>query len=531
MPITCVQAGDNLLFVSDDGTVSAPLTIPSSITMSIVKPARFVAVDGYLVLVNTPSSPLLIDSTGKVRLLVPRPPRLAPTVATAAGGTLTGTYNRIRYTFIVFDANGNIISESDYSPASGSVSPVNQYIRVSGIDISPDEISGRRIYRPTSNGAVLFQWVDLDGNIIQTIQDDLPDASLSLVGSPILGNPPYLTHIASFRGRLFGVAGDDIDHIRYTEAGIRYAWPAENVIEIQPRGADSVGITALVGRREALGVGRLNQLAQITGTGAEGTDGIPDFDNVILSKELGILSQESVAVYRDTAYFLWYDGIYKWNSEGIENIAEKGGVDKWFNTDSYFNRDRYEHAFASVDPTRTKYRICLAEAGTTEENTWVEYDIKDGTWWGPHKTNAFDPSSMVFVSLPTGRPELSFGSTQGDLNIEQDTRTDGTATAIEMDVIGKRHDGGAPDDDKYFGELSMIGKAQTAGTLTITCRTGELDQTTSTTKSYTMTNSRQRISRIGAGKHTELEFTNSEVGQDVELYGYVIDPVHILGRR
>lgn len=531
MPITCVQAGENLLFVSDDGTVSAPLVIPDSVTMSITKPARFLSTDGYLILVNTPSQPLLIDSTGKVRLLVPRPPRLAPLVATAAGGTLTGTYQGIRYTFVVFDTNGNIISESDYSPASGTVSPANQYIRVSGIDISPDEISGRRIYRPVSNGATLFQWVDLDGNIIQTIQDDLPDASLSLVAAPVLGNPPYLTHIASFRGRLFGVAAEDVDHVRYTEAGIRYAWPEENVIEIQPRGSDSVGITALIGRREALGVGRLNQLAQITGTGSETTDGLVDFDNVILSKELGILSQESVAVYRDTAYFLWYDGVYKWNSEGIENIAEKGGVDAWFNTNSYFNQDRFQYAFAAVDPVRTKYRICLAEADTNEENTWVEYDIKDGTWWGPHKTAAFDPSSMVFVSLPSNKPALTFGSVQGDVNIEQETRTDGTNTAISLDVIGKRHDGGLPDHDKYFGELSMLGKAQSAGTLTITCRTGELNQTSTSTKSYDMTKNRQRISRIGTGKHTELEFTHNVAGQDVELYGYVIDPVHVLGRR
>jgi len=531
MSLTCVQAGENLLFVSDDGTVSAPLTIPSSITMSITKPARFLSADGYLILVNTPSQPLLINSSGKVRLLVPRPPRLAATVAAAAGGTLSGTYRGIRYTFIVLDEVGNILSESDYSPASGTVSVTNQAIQVSGIDISPDEISGRRIYRPTSNGAVLFQWVDLDGNIIQTIKDDLPDAGLSLTAAPILGNPPYLTHIASFRGRLFGVAGDDIDHVRYTEAGIRYSWPAENVIEIQPRGSDSIGITALIGRREALGVGRLNQLAQITGTGEETTDGLVDFDNVILSKELGVLSQESVAVYRDTAYFLWYDGVYKWNSEGITNIAEAGGVDSWFNTDSYFNQDRFQYAFAAVDPVRTKYRICLAEAGSTEENTWVEYDIKDGTWWGPHKTNAFDPSSFVFVSLPSSKPVLTFGSVQGDVNTEQDTRTDGTATAIELDVIGKRHDGGLPDHDKYFGELSIVGKAQSAGTLTITCRTGELNQTTTTTKSYSMTRNRQRISRIGTGKHTELEFTNSEVGQDVELYGYMIDPVFVLGRR
>jgi hypothetical protein len=531
MAFTLIQAGSTLKFLGDDGTVGANLVIPSGINLSTTKPARFLNIDGYTILVNTPDQPLLIDSQGTVRLLVPRPPRLAPVIAGVGSGGLTGTYTGVRYTFIVEDINGNLISESDYSPASGSATLTNQLLQASGLDISSDTITGRRLYRPTSNGSVLFQWVDLDGNVLTSIQDDLPDAALSEVASPILGNPPYLTLIGAFRGRIFGVAGDDIDNLRYTEAGIRYSWPADNIIPVQDVGSDNIGITAIIGRRDALGVGRLNQISQITGTGAEDGTGNIDFDNVILSRELGVLSQESVAVYRDTAYFLWYDGVYQWDSSGFKNISDEGGVSSWFNTNNYFNRSRFPFAFAGFDPIRTKYRLCLASAGSDVEDTWVEFDIEDRTWWGPHNTTAFSPASMVFVTLPDNSVELGFGSRQGDVNTEQETRTDGMDQPIAFDVVGKRHDNGTPDDDKYFGQLSMYGKVQPAGTLTITSKAGELEATTPLVQQYDMTKNRQRLGRLGVGKHVELEFENDVVGQDVNLYGYVIDPVHVLGRR
>ncbi len=108
----------------------------------------------------------------------------------------------------------------------------------------------------------------------------------------------------------------DIDHVRYTEAGLIYAWPEDNLLPIPLVGGDEFGVVALVPRREALGAGRRNMLVQITGSGAENGDDI-DLDIVILSKELGVESQESVRVFRDQAYFLWKDGVYRWGSDGI----------------------------------------------------------------------------------------------------------------------------------------------------------------------------------------------------------------------
>src|SRR5882672_3518267 len=178
MSLSVVQAGSSLQLVSESGVVSAPLTIPAGVTLRSDVFPRFFVFNRYVILVNTPSQPLTIDATGTVRLLSPKAPRFAPVLSGQAGGTLTGTYNS-KYTFVTLDGLGNIISESDYSPIGGPVTITTQFLRAASLDLSPDNVSGRRLYRTTSSGAVYFQWIDLDGNVATSVQDDLADAGLS----------------------------------------------------------------------------------------------------------------------------------------------------------------------------------------------------------------------------------------------------------------------------------------------------------------------------------------------------------------
>jgi len=534
MPVTLIQSASSLQLVNEDGTVSAALTLPAGVTLRVDVPPRFIVFNQYAILVNTPSQPLLIDSNGVVRLLSPRAPRLAPILSAVAGGTLSGTYNGVRYTFVTMDAVGNIISESDFSPPSNSVTLTAQFLKAASLDVSPDTITLRRIYRPTSGGAVLFQWVDLDGNILTSVQDDLADAGLSLIASPILGTPPKLTLIAPFRGRLFGVGDLDRDHVRYTEAGIQYAWPEDNIILIPPPGSDEYGIVSLLPRREALGAGRRNTLSQITGSGAETADGDIDFDVVVLAKELGVESNESMKVFRDTAYFLWKDGVYSWGSEGItcisDGIAGKGEVRSWFTTGDYFNQDKFPIAFAHIDYIRAVYRLFLASADSDVVDSWVEYDIDEGTWWGPHSTALFSPTS-AFNRVGTANRDFPAIGSIDSLYSDQSTRTDGAATAITFDAVGKRHALGEPDQEKYFGEISLLGKAQAAGYLDVVSRIGHLNNTQTLTQYYDMRKNRQRLGRLGHGEHAQIELMNAEIGQDVEIYGFEVKPVNLIGRR
>jgi hypothetical protein len=533
MPLTIIQSGASLQRLNDAGELLT-LTLPAGVTLRTDVAPRWAVFGHMVVLVNTPSRPLTIDASGIVRVLTPTPPRIAPILSGPVAGALSGTF-RSWMTNVIQDEIGNVLAESDFSPSSNAVAIASKMLRASGLDISPDDITGRRLYRTTDNGAVKFQWVDLDGNVLTSVDDDLSDEGLAVLAAPRLGTPPRLTTIAEFRGRLFGTGDVDVDTVRYTEAGIGYAWPDDNGLESPDAGADAFGVVGLIPRRDALGVGRRNLLAQITGSGVDDADGVADFSVVILSKELGIESQEAAKVYRDAAYFLWKDGVYRWSSEGLECLSDgkpggRGGVRSWFATDDFFNRDRYPYAFAVIDPNRPCYRLFLASAGSTVIDTWVEYDIAGDSWWGPHSTSLFDPTSAFMRTNVSNRALPMIGGATAVYG-ERALRTDGAATAIDFDIIGARHAHGDPDREKFFGEISVFQKAQAAGTLQVIARVGEVNKTTSATQNCDMTVPRKRLGRLGVGKHAQIELRNVVAGIDVELYGYVIDPVNVFGRR
>lgn len=538
MALSIIQTGTSLQLLDESGGRTL-LTLPAGVTLSTTVKPRWCVYNRNVVLVNTPSQPLAIDSSGTVRILTPKPPRLAPIISGAAGGGLTGTY-LVKETFITQDAFGNILSESDYSANSNSVAIAANYLKVSNADISPDAITARRFYRTVTLGAVFFQWVDLDGNVLTTVQDDLADAGLSVFSAPVLGTPPRLTTIAQFRGRLFGSGDTDIDSLRYSEAGVQYAWPVDNIIPIQGFGTDQFGIVALAERREALIVGRRNKLVQIVGSGKE--SGVnTDLDPVTISNEVGIESQESTVVFRDTCYFLWKDGVYAVNSSGVVCVSDGsasgiGNVRSWFITDSYFNRDKFDIAFAHIDIDNAIYRLFLCSAGSDVIDRWVDYDIDDKIWFGPHKTGLFEPQSAFSRSTATDQRIPLVGGPAAVFE-EQDLRTDGFSTAIEMDVVGKEHDMAVPDQDKYFGEISMLITPLTTGTLQVKTRVGERPQPFTTDTRNVMTQhsdlrvARKRLGRLGHGKHLNVELVNANVGEDVKVQGYEVDPAHIIGRR
>lgn len=536
MAFALIQAGATLQLVATDGTITT-LTLPSGITLRQDVPPRWAVYGRYVVLVNTPSRPLTVDATGTVRVLTPLPPRLAPVVSGVSGGTLSGTYNGLRYTNVITDTVGNVIAESDYSPASGSVTIATQDLKAASIDISPDAISLRRMYRPTTNGAVLFQWVDLNGNVLTAVQDDLSDAGLSEIAAPILGSPPRLTRIAEFRDRLFGVGDVNIDSVFYTETGLMYAWSGDNEIPIPMVGSDTIGIVALLSRREALGVGRLNRLMQITGTGTEDTSGAVDLRVIKLSDECGFVSQEATAVYRDIGYFLWLDGVYQWDDNGLtcisDGIAGRSRVRSWFATDDYFDRNLFSRSFAMVDPLRNKYRLFLYDPDGVLN--FVEFDLNERTWVGPHKTDAFTPTS-AFVRQNTRQVKIpTIGGDDGGLYQESATAADvalsGAPYGIDYDVDTKFFQGTSPDVEQYFGELSMLGKAQVAGILSVTPRLGYLNANAQSSMPYDMRLGRQRLRRLGVGKLAQMNFRHMTVNEPVALYGFEIDDVHPVGRR
>jgi len=523
MAFTIIQAGTSLQFVNTAGSITT-LTLPSGVTLDSTLLPRWAIFGRYVVLVNSVSRPVIIDGAGVVRVLSPKPPRTTITLSGAAGGSLTGTYT-VKQTFRIKDADGNIITQSDYGLPSAAVAISGQYLKADGLDISEDDVTETLLYRTTTGGSTYFPWIVVDGNTQTSIQDDLSDASLQLLSAATLGTSPDLSLVAEWRGRLWGVSKIAIEFLRFSEASAMYAWPTANSILIPRLGEDTRGIISLIARREALGVGRRNSIHQITGTSSS------DFRPVKLSENVGVESNESVKVYRDVAYWLWKDGVYQWDSNGIKSISDNK-VRSWFSTDTYFNRARFQNAFAIVDPIRNRYKLFLAAAGSSVENRWVEYDIENKTWWGPHKCDVNGWTPTCSFVMPDANDTLlpTIGTSNGFMWKERTDAVDDLATGIAIDVDTKFMDGSSPDIDKHFGELSILGKAQSSGTIAVVPTIGYLNSSPGGTINYDMTKGRQRLRRLGNGKMVKLNLQHSAANEPIEIYGIEI-PFVELGRR
>lgn len=529
------QAGSSLQMLPRNASATLrTLTLPTGIELTDKLPPRWAVFGQYIVMVNSPSKPITIDPKGTVRLLTPAAPTQAPTLSTAAGGSLTGSYT-VKQTFIILDEDGNLIAESDFGPASASQSVSGQYLKIATLELSEDTVSGTRFYRTTTGGAVYFQWIDLEGNTQTSLIDDLADAGLSLVSAPVLGTAPDLVLIATHKDRLWGIPRGGDEEIAYCEAGKMYAWPLDNRLAAPNAGLDKRGVTSIIARKEALGFGRSGSLHQLAGTD------VNSFRFVTISDRVGVESHESVAIYDDVAYFLARDGVYSWGPNGIQCLSDKnessGGVRSWFTTDDYFNRALFARAVGQIIPDRKVYRLFLAGVGVPYLNRWIEYSIDDRTWWGPHLTTAFEPVSVSAFDDDHDLRQPVIGSAEGYFFADQDTRSDEDASdeGIALRAESAIFTEGDPDMDKVFLDMSVIGKTQSAGAVTVTPRVGTLDTTgvpgtTLPSLVYDMTKGRARIGRIGRTRQLQLLFEHSTVGQSVELYGYDI-PNHDLGRR
>lgn len=528
MAFSIIQAGSTLQLLDSDGGLTN-LTLPTGITLRSDLIPRFTTYGNYVVVVNTPSRPLTVDVKGTVRPLTPLAPSNAPVLSGTLAGTLSGTY-KARETFVIFDAAGRLVAESDFSPTSNTVTIANKLLTAANLEVSPETISGRRIYRTTTGTSVFFIWIDLDGNVITTISDDLSDAGLATLSAPTLGTPPHLTLIAEFRDRLFGVGDIDIDQLRYTEVAAPWAWPEDNTVPIPHVGEDTVGVTALINRRDALGIGKLNRFLQFTGTSNL------DFRLVTLSENCGVLSQESVGIYKDVGFFLWHDGVYKWDSNALSCVSD-GKVRRWFTSDDFFDREAFGKAFGKIDPVRGKYRLYLKTLDRKWE--WVEYDLNTGTWWGPHKTDAFTPTSTFTLFSAHNRPFLSAGATDGGIYVDQTKAVDTSITLQDHGIILNANTAPLkakdPDIDMYWGELSIIGKdqlADIAGTLDVTPTIGNLDATSGEPVEYDMSLSRQRLGRLGSGKLLQINLHHeNDANEPVEVYGLEVSDVFPIGHR
>jgi hypothetical protein len=524
MAFYIAQGGSNLYQITTAGTPSV-LTLPSGVSIDSTRRMRAASLGNLTVIVNSPNLNLSADRFGTVRVLCPAPPTGVPILTVASGGSLTGTYSA-KCTFFIKDDFGNILAESGFSPLSANVSPASQTIAVTNVPTSAQTVSGRRLYRNTSNGAVYYKWVEVDGNIVTAVTDALADASLSLLEAPTdLGTPPKLSQIVEWRNRLWGVEdGNNIDALRYSGNGRIYAWAPTQSIPIPPPQRDQYGITGLIRRRDELGIGKRTAIHKITGTGPS------NFTRYTVVEGIGVLATDSITVIRDVGYFLGLPfGIYTWDSSGVKSISDDK-VMNWFQTDTYFNRSRFQYAVGCYDPVLNGYVCFLSAAGSTDLDRWIFYSIDTQTWWGPHRTTAFTTNGGAEIRDANDVPIMAWFGTDGRLYKAQSTYTDGASTAISTDVTTGFMSADSPDIFKQWLQPSIVTGIEAGGTLTITPKVGGLDAIAGSAISHDLTLGRERLRRLGPGRFLQLQLTQATNTRGFRLYGIEI-PFFELGRR
>ncbi len=516
MAFTLVQAGGTLVPVNAQGALGPALTLPAGIALATNRIPRFARFKGYVIVVNTPTRPLSVGTDGVVRPLTPNAPASAVVLTATGSGVLSGNY-LAEQTYVIKDLAGNDITESDYSPVMATaVSTSSQQLNHAWV-VSPEaQVNTNRLYRTTANGTTYFPEFDVPDNLTTALTLNITDASLGLIAKPVRGAAPDLTLICEWGGRLWGVDRTDVDDLRFTEAGTMFAWGGLNTIPIPHLGEDRFGIIGLAPRQNVLGVGRRNNLVSVAGSS------LADYRQISVSENLGFLSQESVVIYRDTVFFLWRDGVYQWDETGIKNISDAGNVRSWFTSNSYFNRGMFSQAFAILDPVSQTYRLFLASAGSLSIDSWVEFNLCSGRWYGPHKTSAFAPRSAFAVRGTNDQPYPMIGSTEGVLSQDVKERSDWRRIPIAMDVTMAAHSCQDADSEKFFGELSVHTEKEPSGTLQIQATVGDLDETSVVAMTHDLTMPRERLDRLGDGKYATIRFLNSEVGQDCVIHGYTL---------
>ena len=530
MPYYLIHAGASLQQVTTGGILTA-LTLPTGVTVVESVPCRFATLAGSIVVVNGVSVNIAINpSTLATRVLTITAPTGAPTVAASSGtGNLNGSY-RFAYTYAII-TSGVLLTESPMSPITGPLNFVNKQASWSAVTTSGTAgVTHRILYQTVNGGTTFFETDRIADNTTTTATTNDSDYDLALLeAAEPTGLPPgndtsdKFRLIVAWKDRLFAAADDAKDDVYISGNRQIYSWSASRRFTVKPAGEDEHGVTAFMARRDELVMGKRRKLWKLVGTSPS------DFEQVLIADGIGTMSQDASIVIHDVCYFLGEDGFYEYGPNGVTSLS-RDSVHPWFTTDDYFNRRLFPKAFAKFNALYGKIELHLAAAGSERIDRWVDYDLKQRQWYGPHKTDDFTPTCGGAMDNLAGNSTPIIGGSDGFLYRENQSTFTDNGTAIAMDIQAKFHAANNPDIMHYWGEPSVLTKIEGAGTLTMTPYVGDLAAVASTAISIDLTKGRQRLRRLGTGRLCRLQFTNSENNQGCTIYGYEV-PTHELGRR
>ncbi len=542
MAYLLAQGGATLYKVDVATGTATALSLPTGVTLSTTRKPRFALLNQWVALVNSPTRNLLIDPEGVITPLVPQAPANSVSMAAGSGTGLTGAY-MYRVSFIVKNSDGDLLAESPLSPASAATTLSNKDAALTDIPLSTEtHVTGRRIYRTLTGGdaSTMFHLMDIDDNTTQTLNENVADATVSLLPAMLatLVSPPgtlagiRFKTICQWKSRFWAAADDPslVDTVYASETNKVYAWP--NTLVAYPTGQSANGVVGFAPRRNQLGILKNNGVWVVSG--ATNSTGVA-FSNISVqqldgSDDQGCVAEDSIVVIGNAAYWLGRNAVYEWTDNGIKDISSDL-VKPWFNSDTYFTRSRFGNAFGKYNKVTNSYELHLAALNSSVEDRWVGFNLTTRRWYGPHKTGAFTPTHAAYAVDANGLPMVLVGGSDGVIYTGNSAnKRDGAATAIDMDCYGPFHTGGDPDKMHTWLQLSVLSKIESSGTMDVIPYVGGLDASASSTITHTLTTGRELLTRLGVGRLCRLRFRKNTVNTSATIYGYEL-PWFTNGRR
>jgi hypothetical protein len=407
------------LVVLDDGRIGTLASDPggagtyTSITTGIFTgstPCDFAAAQNLAFIVNG-TAQKKYDGTN-LRNFGITAPATAPSLATGAAGTPSGTYEA-RVTYV----NSSTGHESSAGTTSATVTVVAQKIEFSSIPTSSDaQVDTRKVYlRNTSTQANFYLATTINDNTTTTYSYNQADTLLVTLGpNSTENNPPPTTvkYLTYHRSRMF--AADD-NTLYYSQIELPEAFDPDFNEPVDAQ--NSQKIKGLASFNDVLVV-----LKERSMYGIFGVD--PDSWSVrLLSADIGCTSHRSITIKEGVMYWWSHLGPVMWTGEGFPEPIGLPTLSGTINNTT-LDASQYTNVVAASLEQAQLILFSVSDNGDTTNTRTLAWSWRARRWvtdgW-----NGLEIASLAVVEDNSNRRWTYFGNPNGQVFRFWDTDTDG----------------------------------------------------------------------------------------------------------
>lgn len=392
------------------------------------------------------------------------PPDTAPFTAVGSATGLTGDYRAV-YTY-ARRQYGQLIHESNPSPAPTAVTLANESLAVTVLRSDDDQVTHIRIYRTTAGGST-YLFDRQVANVFDIIQLNQADSFLGVAVDEENDQPPVGSLAIVHNDRVW-IANNTTNpsRLHYSRKFLAESFPAANFIDVSSFNDPITALASLHGQLMVFTRDRKYRIIeQVAGVQAIGGTEIPFIGStsdgylaVEGASRRGTEAPDTVVSSEFGIIFVAIDGVFITNVNGQDqfistaiqpifnarDVNEINRIDftKFPTMIGEFYKRRYYWAYASNDTTSQRPDTMLIYSFETQ--AWYQYSYDE-----------IRNLSSLYYSAENDR--LHLGDIDGTVyfieepNVSQDVDKDGTAADPTMTIELSSREGG----DRFVRKLFM----------------------------------------------------------------------------